>query len=331
MTHIGLSRRLTMRVCFCAALMAVAPDARAQDAFPKQSVTIIVPYAAGGGVDTVARVIADELRAKWNKSVVVENVPGASGMIAAARVTRATPDGHTILLAAAGEISVNPHLLKGKMTYDPATGLAPIAFAARIPNVLVVGKNSGLTSFAAFVERAKANSVSYATSGIGNPQHLAGALLSRTGDLKLNHIPYKGAAQQTSDVMAGHVEATFASVAAVKPFTTTDRLVPLAVTSAERIPAMPDVPAIGEHPAFPGYELVNWFGFFAPGKTPAPVIASLHAAISEALAKPAVQERLTGIGAYSTPMTPEQFKSFVQSETEKFGAIIERSKITAEE
>jgi tripartite-type tricarboxylate transporter receptor subunit TctC len=150
-------------------------------------------------------------------------------------------------------------------------------------------------------------------------------------DIKLNHIPYKGAAQQTSDVMAGHVDATFASVAAVKPFTTTDRLVPLAVTSAERIPAMPDVPAIREHPGLAGYEVVNWFGFFAPGKTPPPVIASVHAALAEVLAKPNVQERLNGIGAYSTPMTPDSFRAFIQSETEKFGSIIERAKITAEE
>ena len=324
------TRRWILGASLCAALGAIAPGALAQDAFPKQSVTIVVPYAAGGGVDTVARVVAEELRARWQKPVVVENAPGASGMIAAARVTRAAPDGYTILLAAAGEIAVNPHLLKGKMTYDPAAGLAPVAFAARIPNVLVVGKETGLASFAAFLERARTNPISYATSGVGNPQHLAGALLSRMADLKLNHVPYKGAAQQTSDVMAGHVEATFASVAAVKGFTTTGRLVPLAVTSAERIPAMPDVPTIGEHPGLAGYEVVNWFGFFAPGKTPAPVIASLHAAISEALAKPAIEERLTGIGAYGTPMTPEAFKAFVQAETEKFGLIIERSKITAD-
>ena len=318
------------KVCFGAALVAVVPGAGARE-FPKQTVTIIVPYAAGGGVDTVARVVADELRATWQKPVVVENVPGASGMIAAARVTRAAPDGHTILLAAAGEIAINPHLLKGKMTYDPATGLAPVAFAARIPNVLVVSKDKGVASFAAFLERAKTAPVSYATSGVGNPQHLAGALLSRMAEVKLNHIPYKGAAQQTSDVMAGHVEATFASVAAVKSFTTTGRLVPLAVTSAERIPAMPDVPAISEHPGLTGYEVVNWFGFFAPGKTAAPLIASLHAAISESLARPAIQERLNGIGAYHASMTPEAFKSFVQSETEKFGSIIERAKITADE
>ena len=219
--------------------------------FPKQTVTIIAPYAAGGGVDTVARVVAEELRAKWQKPVIVENVPGASGMIAATRVSRAAPNGHTILLAAAGEIAVNPHLFKGKMSYDPAKDLAPFAFAARIPNVLVVGKDSGVASFAAFVEKAKASSVSYGTSGVGNPQHLAGALLGRTAELKLNHIPYKGAAQQTSDVVAGHIEATFASVAAVKPFTTAGRLIPLAVTSAERIPAMPDVPGSASIPALP--------------------------------------------------------------------------------
>ena len=324
-------RRLAMGACLYAALAGGASYARAQEAFPSQTVTIIVPYAAGGGVDTVARVAAEELRAKWQKPVVVENVPGASGMVAATRVTRAAPNGYTILLAAAGEIAVNPHLSKGRMTYDPATGLVPFAFAARIPNVLVVGKETGLTSFAAFVEKAKTGSISYGSSGIGNPQHLAGALLSRMADLKLNHIPYKGAAQQTTDVIAGHIDATFASVAAVKPFTTTNRVIPLAVTSAERVPAMPDVPAIGEHPGLAGYEVVNWFGFFAPGKTPAPVIAALHAAMSEVWAKPSVQERLNGLGAYSTPMTPDEFKDFVRSETEKFGAIIERSKITAEE
>jgi tripartite-type tricarboxylate transporter receptor subunit TctC len=262
--------------------------------------------------------------------VIVDNVPGASGMIGAQRVARADPDGYTLLLAAAGEIAVNPHLKK--LSYDPQRDLAPIGLVARVPNVLAVGGGTPFRTLDDFLAAAKAapGTLTYATSGVGNPQHLAGALFDKLAGVETIHTPYRGAAQQIADVVGGHVDATYASLAAILPFIQEGRARAIAVTSAQRLPALPDVPALAEHPGLAGYEVVNWFGLFAPAGTPQPVVDRLNAALRGSLDKPTTRARLEGLGILPSPDTPSEFAAFVSSETSKFGRIIEQAQIKEE-
>ena len=325
-------RRLVLQAAACFATLWLVEPARlvAQEAYPSRTITVVVPYTAGGGVDSVARLVAEDLKASLGQSVIVDNVPGASGMTGAQRVARADPDGYTLLLAAAGEIAVNPHLKK--LSYDPQRDLAPIGLVARVPNVLAVGGGTPFRTLDDFIAAAKAapGTLTYATSGVGNPQHLAGALFDKLAGVETIHTPYRGAAQQIADVVGGHVDATYASLAAILPFIQEGRARAIAVTSAQRLPALPDVPALAEHPGLAGYEVVNWFGLFAPAGTPQPVVDRLNAALRGSLDKPTTRARLEGLGILPSPDTPSEFAAFVSSETSKFGRIIEQAQIKEE-
>jgi tripartite-type tricarboxylate transporter receptor subunit TctC len=321
---------LQAAACFATLWFAGPSSLAAQDAYPSRAITIVVPYTAGGGVDTLARILAEDMGASLGQSVIVENVPGASGTIGANRVARAEPDGHTLLLSAAGEITVHPHLRK--LPYDPQEDLAPVGLVALVPNVLAVGSDRPFKSLDEFVAAAKAEpgTLTYATSGIGNPQHLADALFDKMAGVETIHTPYKGAAQQITDVVGGHVDATYASLAVILPFIRDGRARPIAVTSAQRLHALPDVPALAEYPSLKGFELVNWFGLFAPAETPAPVIDRINAALRMSLDKPEARTRLEGLGTVPSPGTPAEFAAFVGTETAKFGQIIEQAQIKEE-
>ena len=322
----------TMWAKAAAVLTMVFGTASAQDAYPTKPIRIIVPYTAGGGVDTIARMLGDKLSRTLGQGVIVDNKPGASGMIGAATAAKSPPDGYTLLLSAAGEIAVNPSLYKGKMQYDPQKDLAPISLVVRIPNVLVVNPDVPAKTTAELVAYAKANpgKISYSSSGIGNPQHLNGELFNKMAGVQTSHVPYKGASQQLTDVMAKHVSMTFTSVTAALPFLKNNQLKAIAVTSAKRVPSLPDVPALSEFKPLANYELVNWFGLFAPAKTPEPVIAKLHAALADALKDPEIVKKLEAQGAEPALMTPAQFTQFITTETAKFGKIVVDANVTVE-
>jgi tripartite-type tricarboxylate transporter receptor subunit TctC len=313
------------------AIMAVG-TAAAQDAYPSKPIKIIVPYTAGGGVDTVARLLGDKLGKTLGQPVIVDNKPGASGMLGATAVAKSAPDGYTLLLSAAGEIAVNPSLYKGKMQYDPQKELAPISLVVRIPNVLVVNTDVPAKTTADLVAYAKANpgKLSYSSSGVGNPQHLNGELFNKMAGVQTSHVPYKGASQQLTDVMAKHVSMTFTSVAAALPFIKSNQIKPIAVTSAKRVPSLPDVPTLSEFKPLASYELVNWFGLFAPAKTPEPIIAKVHAALASALRDPEIVAKLNAQGAEPALMTPAQFSQFITTESAKFGKIVVDANVTVE-
>jgi len=323
-------RHLLLSLCIASSLAAL--PAFAQDSYPTRPIKLVVPYTAGGGVDTIARLVGERMSKTLGQPVIVDNKPGASGMVGAAAVAKAPPDGYTLLLSAAGEIVVNPHLYKGKMQYDPRTELAPISLAVRIPNVLVVNPDVPAKDTASLVAYAKANpgKLSYSSSGVGNPQHLNGELFNNMAGVQTTHVPYKGAAQQLTDVVAKHVDMTYTSVAAANNFIKSGQVRPIAVTSAKRVPSLPDVPALAEYKPLAGYELVNWFGMFAPAKTPAPIIQKVHAALADALKDPEVLKKLEVQGAEPALMTPEQFTQFVNAEYGKFGKVVADNKITAE-
>lgn len=321
--------RLRAALGIAAALLAAPLAAHAADDYPSMPVRLIVPYTAGGGVDLIARLMAERLHDTLGQSIIVENKPGASGMIGANYVSKAKPDGYTILLSAAGEIVVNPSLYKEKMMFDPSRELASVTLVARIPNVLVVNPSVPVKTTAELLAYAKSQpgKLTFSSSGIGNLQHVSGELLDRMAGIDVRHIPYKGAAQQIADVVAQHVTMTFTSVAAAMPFIKSGQVRPIAVTSAHRVQALPDVPALAETPQLAGYEVVNWFGMFAPGATPTPILDKLNQAALAAMKDPRLLQALKDQGAEPAPSSRQAFDTFRREETAKFAKVIEQTHI----
>lgn len=321
----------TLRTTMVLAAACLAFPALAQD-YPSKTITVVVPFTAGGGVDAMARLLAEKLRTTLGQSVVVDNKPGASGMLGANAVVKAKPDGYTLLLGSAGETSINPLVYKGRMQYAPEKDLAPITLVTRVPNVLVSSPKLPVANLEEFMAYAKKNpgKVSYATSGVGNPQHLNGELLQSLVGIKMNHVPYKGSAGQLVDVASGNVDITFVSMAGAAPFIKGNRVKALAVTSAKRASFAPGIPAISEYAPAASYSLENWFGLFVPAATPAAIQAKLNTAVVDAVRDPELVKRLADQGGEAAPMTQKQFKDFIAAETAKYAKIVESAHIVAE-
>lgn len=328
--HQPFSRLIRSLLAASALAVGIAP-AQAQD-YPVRPITIVVPFTAGGGVDAVARLLADKLRVSLKQSVVVDNKPGASGMLGAQAVVKAAPDGYTLLLGSAGETAINPYVYKERMQYSPEKDLAPITLVTRVPNVLLISPTLPVKTMEEFVAYARKNpgKLSYSSSGVGNPQHLNGELLRELGGIFTVHIPYKGASGQLIDVTTGVVDFTFTSYAAARPFIQAGKVRPLAVTSAKRASFAPDVPAIAEYKPLAKYQLENWFGLFAPAATPAVVQEKLNSAVIQALGDPDLIRKLREQGGEPAPMSLIQFRTFVKAESAQFARIVQTAKITAE-
>ena len=298
-----------------------ASSALAQE-YPTQSIKIIVPFSAGGGTDLTARLVGEQLRKTFNQPVVIDNRVGASGMIGTGLVAKATPDGYTILMAS-GEMAINPSLFKS-MPYDTEKELIPLSIAVKVPNVLTVNTDVPAKNVQELIAYAKANpgKLSYASSGVGNAQHLTGEMFNKMAGIDTQHVPFKGASQQLADTAGKHVTYTFASIGASPPFIQSNRLRPIGVTSLKRSSALPDVPAIAEYKPLSTFELVNFFGFYAPGGTPDPIVRKLNAAIVQALRSPELTTRFKELGFEPAPTTPEQFREFLHAESKKFAKII---------
>lgn len=312
-------------------VLACAPAALAQD-FPSKTLTLVVPFSAGGGVDTVARLLAEKLRATLKQNVIVDNKAGGSGMIGALAVVKAAPDGHTLLLGSAGETAINAYVYKHKMQYQPSRDLAPITLVTRVPNVLVAAPNFPAHSVAELVAYAKKHpgKVAYSSSGVGNPQHLNGALFAEMAGVEWMHVPYKGAAGQMVDVISGNVDLTFVSYAAARSFIKEGKVQALAVTSARRAAFDPAIPALAEYKPLAQYQLENWFGLFAPAGTPEAVLQKINTAVTQALKDPELARRLQDQGGEPMPMGLQQFRDFVKAGSAQFQRIVEAAKITAE-
>jgi tripartite-type tricarboxylate transporter receptor subunit TctC len=303
----------------------------AQAGYPDHPIRIIVGYAAGGGVDIIARLLAEPLRAELGQTVLVENRTGASAMIASNAVAKAAPDGYTLLAAASGEVAVNQHLFKDKMSYDASRELTPLALVGIVPCVVVVAESTPVHNPKDVIAYAKANSgkLSFSSSGVGNPQQLAGELMNSMAGIKVLHVPYRGSAPAVTDVATGAVTMSFSSLAAALPLISAGKLRAVAVTSKERMPQLPDVPPLSEGaPGLAGYELLNWFGLFITAGTPPALIDRLNGIINKALKDPAIADKLLVQGIVPKTMTPKEYKSFVDSETAKFGKIVQQANIT---
>lgn len=312
-------------------LLAASGFALAQAPYPAQQIRIVCPFPAGGGTDLTARLLGEQLNKTFGQPVVVDNRTGASGMIGTGAVAKAPADGYTVLVAS-GEMAVNPHLYK-PMAYDIEKDLQPITLLVKVPNVLAVHADVPVRNVQELIAYAKQNAgkLTFSSSGVGNPQQLNGELFNKMAGVKIQHIPYKGAAPQLADLAGKHVTMTFVSIGAAKPFIDNGRIKAIAVTSATRVSALPDVPAIAEYPPLKAYELVNFFGFLGPAGLPDPILRQLNAAAVQALKTPDLGAKLRAVGFEPSPTTPEEFRDFIRRELAKFGQVIVEAGVKVEQ
>ena len=299
--------------------------------YPDRAVKIEVGYAAGGPLDVVARLIGDKLAQIWGKTVVVENVSGASGNIAADRVAKAVPDGYTLLLASNVNIAVNPKLYKN-MPFDPVKDLAPITQVAYSPNILVVPNDLPVKSVQELVTYAKANpgKVSFASAGVGTTQHLAGELFKTIAKVDIQHVPYRGATPAITDLLGGRVSMFFGPPSSLLGLVKEGKVRALAVTSAQRFPAAPDLPTMIEA-GYPGFVAVLSVGWMAPAGTPKDVIDRIYKDTVKALATPDVRERLQKIGTEPMGTSPAEFAADIQREVPQWAEVIKAAGLTGSE
>jgi tripartite-type tricarboxylate transporter receptor subunit TctC len=325
-----LTRRHLLAGASAAAVCVASSRADAQTTYASQPVHILVGYPAGGGVDIIARLLQDPLKAALGQPIIVENRTGASAMLATGAVAKAAPDGYTLLACASGEVAINHFLFKEKMAYDPARELAPIALVGIVPCVVVVASTTPVSSPKELIAYIKENpgKLSFSSSGIGNPQQLAGELMNTMAGTKVLHVPYRGAAPAVTDVATGAVTMSFTSLAAALPLIQGGKIKAVAVTSRERMPQLPDVAPLSEGaPGLAGYELLNWFAIFGTAGTPPGIIERLNGIINSALQDPAISGKLLPQGIVPKPMKVAEFKAFVEAERTKFGKIVEQANI----
>jgi len=313
-----------------AALAAAIPRAGAQSTYANQPIHILVGYAAGGGVDIVARLLQEPMKAALGQPIVIENRTGASAMLATSAVAKAPPDGYMLLMAASGEVAINHFLFKEKMAYDPVKELVPIAMIGSVPCVVVVADATPVRNPKELIAYAKANpgKLSFSSSGIGNPQQLAGELMNSMAGIQVLHVPYRGSAPAVTDVATGAVTMSFSSLAAALPLMQAGKIRAIAVTSRERMPQLPDVAPLSEgSPGLADYELLNWFAMFGTGGTPPEIVERLNSIVNTALKDPAIADKLLPQGIVPKPMKVAEFKAFVDAERTKFGKIVEQANI----
>ncbi|MFO1311704.1 MAG: tripartite tricarboxylate transporter substrate binding protein [Burkholderiales bacterium] len=311
-----------------AALAALAPLAALAQAYPSKPVTIVVPWPAGGPSDIAARPMAKGLGDELHQSFIVDNRGGAGGNIGTAIVTKAAPDGYTLLVTSSAPIVINPSLYK-QMPFDPPKDLAPITNLLRVPLVLVVHPSvpaNNLKELIAYIESQKGKA-QYASSGNGTPQHLTGELFKSTAKLDMVHVPYKGSAPAITDLVGGHVPIMFDSTIAILPQIKAGKVKAIAVTSGKRSAALPNVPTFAEA-GMPGFESYAWYGFFAPAKTPPEVLARLNAAALKVMKGPEWQKVLAETGSENVGESPEQFAAFTRAEATKWAKVVKDSGAT---
>jgi tripartite-type tricarboxylate transporter receptor subunit TctC len=310
------------------AALVLAPAAHAQPAFPTRAVTIVVPFPPGGGTDAGARIVAQRLSERWGQPVVIENKAGAAGQIGGELVSKAKPDGYTLLMGNVGTQSVNPSLYP-KMTYDPDTAFAPVSLVAWLPLVMLANPAmpARTPKDVAAAARAKPGTLTYSSSGAGGSMHLAGALFESMADAPMLHVPYKGGGPAIQDLIAGHVNYAFATILEASAFVQAGKLRALAVTSTRRSPALPDVPTLAES-GYPGYEASSWIGLLAPAGTPAALVEKMAADIREVVARPDVRERFVAQGATPEAEGPAHFKGVIDADRVRWSKIIKDRGIT---
>ena len=311
-------------------LSLFAPLSFAQGAWPTKPVVIIVPFAAGGVADLLPRVVGAKLAEKWKQPVVIENKVGASGNIGMAEGARAEPDGYTLVLAPAGNLTVNPILFKN-LAFDTYKDLTPVTDLAQVPNVLVVHPSVPVKTLRELIDYAKAHpgKLNFASPGQGSGAHLAGELLKVDAGIDMVHVPYKGLAPAVNDLLGGTTQLMFAGISTVIQHIKTGKLVAIAIASPKRSPQLPDVPTVAES-GLPGFDVTSWYGIVTRAGTPPAIIHKVQRDMAEALQQDDVRAKLAAAGLEPVGSTPEAFDAMIKDETRKWSAIVHKANITLE-
>jgi tripartite-type tricarboxylate transporter receptor subunit TctC len=316
-----------------AAAAAAAPSmlmSRASGAdWPVRPVRVVVPFTPGGSTDITARLVSNRLQEVWGQSVVVENKPGAGGNIAAEMVAHSDPDGYTIFIAGPG-MATNQFLYPS-LSYDPVGDFAPVTMLITQPNLMCVPNTSPAKSVQEFIAYCHANEgkVTYASSGIGTTLHLSGELFKRLAKVEMTHVPYRGGAPAINDLIPGRVDVAFDNMPSILPHVKAGSLRGLAVTTRERVRAVPDIPTIAES-GLPGFDVFSWFAFWVPVRTPPDVVARINADTNAALAHASVKPRFEELGADPKGSTQAELAAFLKSEIDKWGPLIQEAKLRVE-
>ena len=319
-----------LRFAAAACALALFASGTVQAQYPNRAVTLVVPFPPGGGTDTGARLVAGKLTERWGQAVIVENKPGTAGILGAEKVAKATPDGYTLLMGDIGTQSINPSLYKN-LPYDADNAFAPVSLVAELPLALLVHPSIQAKSPRDLVALAKSKSgqLSYSSSGSGGSMHLAAALFENIARVQFLHVPYKAGAPAIADLIAGRVSLAFAPVPESIGHITSGKLRALAVTSAQRAPALPHLPTIAES-GLPGYESASWIGVLAPSATPAPLIEKIAKDVHRAVMASDVRETFNEQGAIPVGSSPPQFRSLIDRDRRRYARLIQEKNITVE-
>lgn len=322
-----MKKIITAAAMALAATVAAGPLA-AQD-YPTKPIEVIVPYPPGGTSDIQGRLVAQFLTDAFGAQATVLNKPGAGGAVATTQYSRAEPDGHTLIMGYVGSIAINPSLYGDKLTYDPQKDLVNVSPTATLPMFLVVHPSVPADTLEEFIELAKSKpgELNFSSAGNGGSNHLAGELLNTVAGIQTQHVPYNGSAPALNALLGGHVSWMFDS-GRVLPHVADGKLKVLAVSTAERLPSQPDIPAVAE--TYPGFEAVSWHGIFAPAGTPKPIVEKINAAIAKGIDDPKVKEQLAKVALEPFILGPDEFAAFVKAETEKWAEVVKASGATVD-
>ena len=307
-----------------------APLAQAQAAWPTaKPISIIVPFTAGGSVDTTARLLADELGKRLKQSVVVDNVTGAGGTVGVAKGANAAPDGYTLVMGADSPIAIAPYANPKAVRYDVARDLVPVGLVNTAPLLLVAKPDLPVKNLAELVALAKKEpgKLNYATSGIGTVLHLGMEMIKQQGHFFATHVPYRGGAQIATDVIGGQVDLAMLVSVSAAPHVNAGKLKPIAVTGAQRLSILPNVPTVAETPGFKGYDVVSGSGLFGPAGTPQPVIDQLNQTLNAVLSSPEVRRKMQDQGAVAGSGSAQDFGAFVQREQKRYAQAVQTAGI----
>jgi tripartite-type tricarboxylate transporter receptor subunit TctC len=303
--------------------------APAEDGYPSRLVKVIVPFPPGSTLDALARIVTDQLAHRWGQPVIIENISGGGGNIGTDRFARSPPDGYTLMLSPPGPLTINP-LLYGDVAYDPAK-FVPITLLARVPNVLIVRNSLGATSVAALVALATANpgKLTYASQGVGSTAFLTAKLFETRADVRMAHVPYRGAGPALTDIVAGHVDMMFDTIVTSLPLHRAGSARIVAIANAQRSSALPNVPTFAES-GMPDFRSITWFGCAAPPGTSASVAEKVHKGLVEVLARPEVKAKLAELMLEPVASTPAQAAQFLVEETALWGKVIRDTGVKAQ-
>jgi tripartite-type tricarboxylate transporter receptor subunit TctC len=317
--------RRSIPAVLCAVVSASCAVSVFAQTYPTKPIRVVVPFPAGGGTDIIAREVTNKMAATLGWSFVIDNKPGSGGNLGVDAVAKAAPDGYTIALGQSSNLAINPSLFS-KMPYDSVKDLAPIGLVASSPMVMVVGADSPLKTLADVVaaSKAKPGSLNMATSGNGTVAHLSGEVFQKAAGIKFTHVPYKGAAQATTDLIGGQVQLSMSSIPTLIGHIRSGKMRPIAVTSLTRVDDIPQVPTIAES-GYKGFETVTWFGFVAPANTPKDIVTRLNAEINKALQSPDVKKKLSDQGADILGGSPEKFGALIKSDIAYWAPVIKES------